>query len=114
MVLIAKADPPYRGGTLSSHEAVLKQHLVATRAILSGVWLAADVPKVREEAIETLLDAMREINVLAKTTPPDDKRPTFKQLIMRNHTPLKMPHHVATAAKPTPLDLFGLQSSTSA
>jgi hypothetical protein len=71
MVLIPKADPPYRGGTLSSHEATLKQHLVATRAILSGVWLAADVPKVREEAIETLLDAMREINALAKTTPPD-------------------------------------------
>jgi hypothetical protein len=41
------------------------------RAILSGVWLAADVPKAREDAIETLVDAMHEINALAKMAPPD-------------------------------------------
>jgi hypothetical protein len=41
------------------------------RAILSGVRIAANVPKVRDEAIEVLLDAMREINQLAKKASPD-------------------------------------------
>jgi hypothetical protein len=41
----------------------------------------------------------------------DDKQPTFKQLIIRNYTPPRIPLYVSTGGQQPLLDLFHLANS---
>lgn len=58
------ADPPSRGGTPAS----LRELTRHARSLVNSVSIAADVPEVREELIETLVKAVREANEIAKVS----------------------------------------------
>lgn len=62
MVLMVAPQPPYRGGTPGS----LKQLVRYARIQLESVPVAADVPRIRDDMIDTLIKAITEANMIAK------------------------------------------------
>jgi len=62
MVLMVARHPPYRGGTPGS----LKQLVRYARIQLESVRVAADVPRIRDDMIDTLIKAITEANMIAK------------------------------------------------
>ena len=62
MVLMVDPHPPYRGGTPGS----LKQLVRYARIQLESVRVAADVPRIRDDMIDTLIKAITEANMIAK------------------------------------------------
>jgi hypothetical protein len=47
----------------------LVEHIHAARLLAESVWIAADVPKIRDEMIDRLVRAIVEANELAKESP---------------------------------------------
>ena len=64
---MATNDTPslWGGGSLDR----LVEHIHAARLMLTSVWVAADVPKIRDEMIDRLVKAIIEANELAKEAP---------------------------------------------
>jgi len=69
MTLIVDTDPPYRGGTL-------RDHIRYARNLLESVSIAADVPKIRDEVIDTLVKAIIEANMIARHSPESAEKGT--------------------------------------
>lgn len=57
-------DPPYRGGTPPKTD-ILETHVHEARELLNSVGIAADVPKIRNDLIDTLVKAIATTNDLA-------------------------------------------------
>jgi len=53
------------GGSLDR----LVEHVQAARSLFTSVWVATDVPKIRDEMIDRLVKAIVEANELAKGAP---------------------------------------------
>jgi DNA adenine methylase len=104
-------DPPYLDAeeyrlgafTLQDHSdlADLLRHAESKWLLTIG-----DHPKIRRlyrglqtERVKTHLSVPKIIR---------DKRPTFRQLIIRNYTPPEHPLYASVAAQPTIMDLFGV------
>jgi hypothetical protein len=62
MVLMVDPHPPYRGGT----PCCLTQLVRYARMQLESVRVAADVPRIRDDMIDTLIKAITEANMIAK------------------------------------------------
>jgi hypothetical protein len=56
---------PWGGGSIHR----LAEHVHAARMIASSVWIASDIPKIRDEMIDRLVKAIVEANELAKEAP---------------------------------------------
>jgi DNA adenine methylase len=104
-------DPPYLGAeeyrlgafTLQDHTDLANnlRHAKSNWLLTIG-----DHPKIRR-----LYHGFAMERVKAHLSVPKiigDKRPTFKQLMIRNYEPPRTPLYVSTAGEPASLDLFGL------
>jgi len=72
MVLMATPATPPRGGPPSrsaaplEREPALRDRVREVRQLLQSVWVAADVPKLRDEVIDKLVGAIHEANEIAR------------------------------------------------
>ena len=66
MPLVMNSTPsPWGGGSADR----LVEHVHAARLLFVSVWIAADVPKIRDEMIDRLVRAIVEANELVKEAP---------------------------------------------
>jgi DNA adenine methylase len=76
-----------------------------------GKWLMTigDHPKIRKLYNEFPMEHVKKHTSVPKII--SDKRPAFKQLIIRNYEPPRTPFYTAVASQTPLMDLFGIAAS---
>ena len=108
--MCAASLPQYRVGifTLEDH-----QYLAELASRTESKWLLTigDHPKIRKLYSNFIIQRVRTHVMVSKII--GGKRPTFKQLIIRNYEPPKTPLYTAAASQLPLMDLFSLGTSPS-
>jgi DNA adenine methylase len=106
-------DPPYldtcqyRVGTftLEDHQDLAE---LVSRAKSKWLLTIGDHPKIRELYSNFMIQRVRTHVTVSKII--GGKRPTFRQLIIRNYEPPKTPLYTCAASQMPLMDLFGLDT----